>query len=114
MNTSADALREEVRSRYAAAALGIQAGAGCGCDCESIGCCGEDEATLFGQGLYAPEVRGALPDGAVGASLGCGNPIALAELRRGEVVLDLGSGGGLDVISRRSASHPAASHTGWT
>jgi arsenite methyltransferase len=98
MTASGDALRDEVRRRYAEAATGFQTGSGCGCDCEEIGCCGDEPTTLFGRGLYAPGERGGLPDGAVLASLGCGNPAAVAELREGETVLDLGSGGGLDVI----------------
>jgi ubiquinone/menaquinone biosynthesis C-methylase UbiE len=53
---------------------------------------------VFGGGLYDAEQRGALPEAAVLASLGCGNPTALADLREGETVLDLGSGGGIDVI----------------
>jgi arsenite methyltransferase len=91
-------LREQVRERYAEAARGLDAGNGCGCDCESIGCCGEEATTLFGKGLYAGEERGTLPDDAVTASLGCGNPVAVAELHEGETVLDLGSGGGIDVL----------------
>jgi arsenite methyltransferase len=91
-------LREQVRERYAEAARGLEAGNGCGCDCESIGCCGEEATTLFGKGLYAGEDRGTLPDDAVTASLGCGNPVAVAELHEGETVLDLGSGGGIDVL----------------
>jgi SAM-dependent methyltransferase len=91
-------LREQVRERYAEAARGLEAGTGCGCDCESIGCCGDEATTLFGKGLYAGEERGTLPDDAVTASLGCGNPVAVAELHEGETVLDLGSGGGIDVL----------------
>jgi arsenite methyltransferase len=91
-------LREQVRARYAEAARGLDAGSGCGCDCESIGCCGDEATTLFGKGLYAGEERGTLPDDAVTASLGCGNPVAVAELHEGETVLDLGSGGGIDVL----------------
>jgi SAM-dependent methyltransferase len=87
-----------VRERYAEAARGLEAGNGCGCDCESIGCCGNETTTLFGQGLYAGEERGTLPDDAVTASLGCGNPVTVAELHEGETVLDLGSGGGIDVL----------------
>jgi len=90
-------LREEVRTRYAEAARGIADGTGCGCDCESIGCCSEDAETPFGYGLYDEAERALAPD-AASASLGCGNPIAVAELREGETVLDLGSGGGLDVL----------------
>ena len=91
-------VREEVRERYAEAATNLAAGCGCGCDCESIGCCGEEATTTFGQGLYPADERAGLPDTAVTASLGCGNPLAMVELREGETVLDLGSGGGIDVL----------------
>ena len=94
---SAD-LRQEVRDRYAEAALGLAAGQGCGCDCESIGCCGDEATTLFGKGLYGAEERADLPEDAVSASLGCGNPLAVTALHEGETVLDLGSGGGIDVL----------------
>jgi SAM-dependent methyltransferase len=97
MTTSADQLREEVRRRYAEAALAVtEEGGGCGC---GPGCCDDGTADeRFGETLYALEERGELPDAAVLASLGCGNPTAVAELREGETVLDLGSGGGIDVI----------------
>ncbi len=91
-------VRDEVRARYAEAAIGLTEGRGCGCDCDSLGCCGEESTTLFGQGLYASDERSVLPDSAVSASLGCGNPVAVAELHEGETVLDLGSGGGIDVL----------------
>ncbi len=91
-------VREHVRERYAEAALSLSAGCGCGCDCESIGCCGDEATTLFGQGLYGAEERAGLPENAVAASLGCGNPLALVALHEGETVLDLGSGGGIDVL----------------
>jgi SAM-dependent methyltransferase len=98
--SSADVLREQVRERYAQAALAAHAG-GCGCE-DDGGCCGnvacEGSEASFGEALYSPEERGALPDTATLASLGCGNPTAVAELREGDVVLDLGSGGGIDVI----------------
>ena len=91
-------LREEVRERYAEAARGLSEGQGCGCDCDSIGCCGDEATTLFGKGLYDDEQRADLPEDAVTASLGCGNPLALTTLHAGETVLDLGSGGGIDVL----------------
>ncbi len=91
-------LRQEVQARYAEAALGLAAGQGCGCDCESIGCCGDEATTLFGKGLYGSEERADLPEDAVSASLGCGNPLAVTALHEGETVLDLGSGGGIDVL----------------
>jgi arsenite methyltransferase len=105
--TDQDALREQVRARYAAAATkvasGQDGGCGCGqpadCGCDS-GCCGAATAEEpgFGAELYAALDRDQLPDTAVLASLGCGNPTAVAELHEGETVLDLGSGGGIDVL----------------
>jgi len=92
----ADTLREEVRRRYAEAARAVTEGGACGCG--SGACCDGSESTDFGEGLYSLEQRGGLPDAAALASLGCGNPTAVAELHEGEVVLDLGSGGGIDVI----------------
>jgi arsenite methyltransferase len=83
-----DQVHEMVRERYAAAA--VQAGNGTGA------CCGPEDG--IGAGLYSALERDELPDAAVLASLGCGNPTAVAELREGERVLDLGSGGGIDVL----------------
>jgi arsenite methyltransferase len=93
--TTADQLREEVRRRYAESARAVSDG-GCG----SGSCCvdGESDAAKFGEALYDAEQRGMLPEAATLASLGCGNPTAVADLREGETVLDLGSGGGIDVI----------------
>ena len=62
------------------------------------GSCCDGKATDFGEGLYSAAQRDEIPDAAALASLGCGNPTAVADLREGEVVLDLGSGGGIDVI----------------
>jgi arsenite methyltransferase len=87
---TADALREQVRERYADAARAVERG--------GAGCCGDSSSTDFGGALYSADQREELPDTATLASLGCGNPTAVAELRKGEVVLDLGSGGGIDVI----------------
>jgi SAM-dependent methyltransferase len=99
MSTTADELREEVRRRYAEAARSVMERAG-GCGCGSGECCTDagDEGSGFVEAFYDVEQRGELPDVAVLASLGCGNPTAIADLREGEVVLDLGSGGGIDVI----------------
>ena len=83
-----DQIHDAVRERYAAAAM--QAGTGAGA------CCGPEDG--IGAGLYSALERDALPDAAVLASLGCGNPTAVAELREGERVFDLGSGGGIDVL----------------
>jgi arsenite methyltransferase len=113
--TGKDALREEVRARYAAAAAHVSSGqgdCGCGqpsgCGCDS-GCCGAVTADQpgIGAGLYADSDRAALPDAAVLASLGCGNPTAVAELHPGETVLDLGSGGGIDVLLSARRVGPA-------
>jgi arsenite methyltransferase len=90
-------LRETVRSRYAAAATAVAAGtSGTNADC-----CGPSAVEVdasFGSTLYTATERDQLPAAAVAASLGCGNPTAVAELREGERVLDLGSGGGIDVL----------------
>ena len=91
----ADSMREAVRNRYADAARAVAEGSGCGC---GSGSCCEGEKLDFGEALYTAEQRDALPEHATLASLGCGNPVAVAELNPGEVVLDLGSGGGIDVI----------------
>jgi len=99
---TSEELREQVRQRYAEAARAVSEGSGCGCGSGS--CCSDDAAASavtsekFGEVLYDAEQRGELPEAAALASLGCGNPTAVAELREGEVVLDLGSGGGIDVI----------------
>jgi arsenite methyltransferase len=65
--------------------------------CCSDGCCSDVSGT-YGLELYDAATREGLPDAALLASLGCGNPVAVAELREGETVLDLGSGGGIDVL----------------
>jgi arsenite methyltransferase len=100
MATTADELREEVRRRYAESARAVTEGDSGGCGCGSGSCCadGESDTSKFGEALYDAEQRGELPEAATLASLGCGNPTAVAELREGETVLDLGSGGGIDVI----------------
>jgi arsenite methyltransferase len=92
MSGTADELREQVRQRYAESARAVTSGCGGGA------CCDADDASKFGEELYDAEQRAALPEDAALASLGCGNPTAVADLREGDVVLDLGSGGGIDVI----------------
>ena len=96
MTLEQEAIHDEVRRSYAEAARAASRGQG-----ESEvqpSCCAPDGSVIWGNLLYAPEDRASLPDAAVLASLGCGNPTAVAELREGERVLDLGSGGGIDVI----------------
>ena len=90
-----EAIRETVRERYAQAALRVADG-GEGACCGST-CCGADGDPIT-RDLYEAGETAGLPERAVVASLGCGNPTALAELHPGETVLDLGSGGGLDVL----------------
>lgn len=93
--TGTTELREQVRARYAAAAQAATAPTG-------AGCCGPSDVLevddRFGAGLYASGETEDLPAEAVLASLGCGNPTAVADLHEGERVLDLGSGGGIDVL----------------
>ncbi|HET9085099.1 MAG TPA: arsenite methyltransferase [Candidatus Limnocylindrales bacterium] len=84
---AAETMHDTVRDHYAAAAVRASQGDSCCSDPETIGA-----------GLYSALERDELPDAAVLASLGCGNPIAVAELHEGERVLDLGSGGGIDVL----------------
>jgi len=99
MATTAEELREQVRRRYAESARVVSEGTGTA-GCGGGSCCadGGSDASLFGEALYDAEQRGELPETATLASLGCGNPTAVAELRAGDTVLDLGSGGGIDVI----------------
>jgi arsenite methyltransferase len=105
-NETPQALREAVRERYAQAArvvLGQAPATDSGCcggaqDAGGTGSAALDTADLFGAPLYAEGETDGLPAEAVLASLGCGNPVAVAELHAGERVLDLGSGGGIDVL----------------
>jgi arsenite methyltransferase len=103
LDAKAQDVKEAVRERYAAAARSVTeekasneaVTASCGCgtpDIEQI------KGEAFGEGLYSGEERRELPDAAQLASLGCGNPTAVADLHEGETVLDLGSGGGIDVL----------------
>jgi len=112
MTSSDQDIRDHVRDRYAKAALSVVSGSAasrCGpADGPQINCCrptdalsaisGTDEGDIFGAALYTPGDTDGLPEEALLASLGCGNPLAVAELREGERVLDLGSGGGIDVL----------------
>jgi arsenite methyltransferase len=100
--TDRDTIREAVRERYAAAAEQAAGGGRSSC-CDPAGSCGGagDAVTVgdgFGARLYGAAEGDELPAPALLASLGCGNPTAVAELREGETVLDLGSGGGIDVL----------------
>jgi len=88
-------INEQVKTKYGEAARRVAAGqkAGCGCGTSEASCCDPIISNL-----YAPEETAGLPETAKAASLGCGNPTALAQLSPGEDVLDLGSGGGIDVL----------------
>ncbi len=99
---TASAVREAVRARYAKTARSLDSGvivdrsSPKGCGCSTTSCCGPSE--VWGEPLYDDDSRALAPDSAFLASLGCGNPTAVAELNEGETVLDLGSGAGLDVL----------------
>jgi ubiquinone/menaquinone biosynthesis C-methylase UbiE len=93
-STTADAVRESVREKYAASALrATSSGSCCG-----PSCCRGDNGDPVTSNLYGSDEIEAVPGAAIAASLGCGNPTALADLHPGETVLDLGSGGGIDVL----------------
>ena len=99
-----DTLKDIVREKYGEAAKRAVSGeksSRCGSSASGPGCCGTSDSSCgdpITSNLYDETEKGSLPENAVRASLGCGNPTALAELRAGEVVLDLGSGGGIDVL----------------
>jgi arsenite methyltransferase len=90
-----NAIKEVVQQKYGHAAVQARSGAKAACGCGTSGCCGTDPIT---SDLYDDEQAAAIPAEAMLASLGCGNPTALAQLNPGDVVLDLGSGGGIDVL----------------
>ena len=95
-----EGMKERVRERYAEAARGVSEGredASC-CDDSCCGSGSEAQRIVLTDESYSSGELGGLPEDAVSASLGCGNPTALATLSAGEVVLDLGSGGGIDVL----------------
>ena len=102
MTTDTD-VKRVVRQKYGEAAKRVSEGAASGCCGPVSSCCGAAPATIGGSdpitaNLYDAIDANAVPDTAMLASLGCGNPTALAELQPGETVLDLGSGGGIDVL----------------
>ena len=102
MSEQSEQVREEVRRHYAAAAIQVTEGASA--------CCGPQPGTIdenVNAALYPAAERDELPATAVAASLGCGNPTAVAELHAGERVLDLGSGGGIDVLLSARRVGPA-------
>ncbi len=107
-------IRETVRERYAAAATAAQdlkSEAGC-CGANAPGCSPVDATGVFGGMLYDEAASAAVPEAALAASLGCGVPTAVADLREGETVLDLGSGAGADVLISASRVGPTGKAIG--
>jgi len=103
--TDRDDIREIVRQKYGAAALTVLQNKSAACCGGSVGtgktegpCCGAEGKDIVTGDLYDEADAASIPETALLASLGCGNPTALAELKPGEIVLDLGSGGGIDVL----------------
>jgi len=96
MESNATSIKEVVREKYGQAAQRVTAGGGSAC-CGASACC-DGSLDPITSNLYGSDQTGEIPQEAVLASLGCGNPTALAELHAGETVLDLGSGGGIDVL----------------
>src|SRR3954464_2377205 len=90
-----DAMKEVVQQKYGQAALQARSGAKASCGCGTSPSCGPDPIT---SNLYDDAQAAAIPVEALTESLGCGNPTALADLKAGDIVLDLGSGGGIDVL----------------
>jgi hypothetical protein len=117
--TDSEQIREAVREHYAAAARAVTDAKPqtncCSSESSAQSCCaGPSSADIITSDLYSIDEVGQLPTAAVLASLGCGNPTALAELKPGEVVLDLGSGGGIDVLLSARRVGATASHMAWT
>jgi arsenite methyltransferase len=100
-------IKQIVREKYGKAALKVVSGGEASCCSSTSACCGDAAADPITSNLYSEAETGALPSQAVAASLGCGNPTALAELAPGETVLDLGSGGGIDVLLSARRVGPA-------
>jgi ubiquinone/menaquinone biosynthesis C-methylase UbiE len=100
------ATKEMIQEQYGEAARRVKDGMIAGCGCGTSGSCGPDPIT---SNLYDDGQAASIPAEAMLASLGCGNPTALAELKQGEIVLDLGSGGGVDVLLSARRVGP----TGW-
>src|SRR6478609_2727024 len=100
MTLSDTSVRSTVREKYGQAAKRVSEGATAAACCGSSGCCGATTEAWdpITADLYDEQQKAGIPVEAVLASLGCGNPTALASLRPGDVVLDLGSGGGIDVL----------------
>ena len=97
-DASLDSVRATVREKYAARARAVaEAQPASGCCSETTACCDSKDSAITGN-LYGTDEVAVIPEAAVKASLGCGNPTALASLAEGETVLDLGSGGGIDVL----------------
>ena len=106
---SDESIRDLVKQKYGQAAFRVTSGGASCCGPSSANACDPITSNLY---EHAETVD--LPEGALSASLGCGNPTALAQLEVGETVLDLGSGGGIDVLLSAKRVGPRARRTDWT
>lgn len=110
MTAEPEELRDQVKASYGAAAAAVRGGDTNADVLSAASCCGSsdsaDVGVIFGAGLYGADAQSLIPAEALTASLGCGNPTVVADLRPGERVLDLGSGGGIDVLLSASRVGP--------
>ena len=106
-------IKDIVKEKYGEAAKRAASGEGSSC-CGTASASADNCCDPISSNLYGESEAATIPEAAMRASLGCGNPTALAQLQPGETVLDLGSGGGIDVLLSARRVGPAEKHSAWT